>query len=339
MLKDTLEIILITYNRKARLQKTFDQIFADNSPIKDLQITILNNKSTDGSTELIQEYAKKFPNIKHTIHNRNIGGNANIARAFETASLKYFWILCDDDEYKWDNWKEVEEAIEQDNDAIVVTNYLGPKNSVPALLKQMTFVPSTIYKTENITDTVLINAEYSIYTMFSQLAINCYLLNHNKKIHICDDWIVNLVLNLEDCSYTKGCDENVHPYYKQNFWQIGYLNTVQMIKDKKLREEILYNFDVDGDPFFAGLKKMFLVNTYIYKNSFKNISDSFAAFDFKQRLIFIIAYFAFLFDDKILIRVKKIINFYKTEKGFYLTLFNKIKIKLISFKVKEEKKC
>lgn len=39
-IKENLQIILITYNRKNYLQRTFDQIFADNSPIKGFDITI-----------------------------------------------------------------------------------------------------------------------------------------------------------------------------------------------------------------------------------------------------------------------------------------------------------
>jgi glycosyltransferase involved in cell wall biosynthesis len=98
MLKDILEIFLITYNRKIYLQKTFNQIFANSSPIKNFDITILNNKSTDGTTELIEKYREKFNNIKHIIHNRNIGGNANIARAFELATKNmsgyYVTMIC-----------------------------------------------------------------------------------------------------------------------------------------------------------------------------------------------------------------------------------------------------
>ena len=184
-----LEIILVTFNRKEHLQNTFDQIFADNSPIKDLDITILDNKSTDGTSELIEEYKTKFPNIKHIIHNRNIGGNANICRAFEVASKKYFWILCDDDEYNWDNWNEVEQAMNEDYDAIVVANYVEPEKNLSYLLKQMTFVPSTIHKTENLNDTVMSNAEFNLSNMFSQLALPCHLINNDKRIYVCKGWI------------------------------------------------------------------------------------------------------------------------------------------------------
>src|SRR5574344_826344 len=164
---DILEVFLITYNRKKNLEQTLKSIYAPISPIRNLHITILDNKSTDGSSELIASYIKAFPNSKHVIHNRNIGGNGNIARCYELASKEYFWILCDDDEINFDHWDKVEaELIKDEADAIVVANYLIPSKNVAQLIAQLSFVPAAIYKTSNMTDTVMQNVEWQISTMF-----------------------------------------------------------------------------------------------------------------------------------------------------------------------------
>jgi len=63
-INNNLDIFLITYNRKEQLEGTFKQILAKNSPIKDIPITILDNCSTDGTSQLCEEYAKQYPNIK-----------------------------------------------------------------------------------------------------------------------------------------------------------------------------------------------------------------------------------------------------------------------------------
>ena len=99
-----LQLFLITYNRKKKLQFTLDSLL--NSPVAKYDITVLDNASTDGTSEMLDEYAEKHENIKHVRHNVNIGGNANICRAFEMAAScgkKYAWILCDDDRYDWSN--------------------------------------------------------------------------------------------------------------------------------------------------------------------------------------------------------------------------------------------
>ncbi|UKI41571.1 MAG: glycosyltransferase [Candidatus Melainabacteria bacterium] len=85
-LSDVLEIILITYNREKFLKRTFEQIFDnEKSPVRNLDVTILDNNSTDGTSDLINEYQEKFSNIKHEKNLRNIGGNANIAKAYTMA--------------------------------------------------------------------------------------------------------------------------------------------------------------------------------------------------------------------------------------------------------------
>ena len=122
-MKEKLDVVLITYNRKEFLNKTFEQIFAENSPIKDFDITVLNNASTDGTTELVEEYCQKYSNLKHIINSKNIGGNPNIAKALiEIPSKEYVWVLCDNDTYDWSCWKEIENGINQKYDAIFTRN-------------------------------------------------------------------------------------------------------------------------------------------------------------------------------------------------------------------------
>ena len=81
-----LELFLITYNRKDKCKKTLETILADNSPLKGLPLTVLDNASTDGSSEVIETFAKKFANVTHIRHPKNIGGNANITRSYEMAT-------------------------------------------------------------------------------------------------------------------------------------------------------------------------------------------------------------------------------------------------------------
>ena len=127
MIKDKLQIYLITYNRRNKLKNTLDVLLAEDSPIRDFDITILNNASNDGSYELIEQYCVDYKNLKHIRHNINIGGNANICGAFEmggSCDKEYFWVLCDDDKYDFSNWSEVEELIKEKKDIICLCDYV-----------------------------------------------------------------------------------------------------------------------------------------------------------------------------------------------------------------------
>ena len=252
-IKEKLQIYLITYNRKKKLQETLDIILDCNSPIKDFCITILDNASTDGSSELIAEYCAKYCNLKHVRHNINIGGNANICRAFEmgaSCSKDYFWILCDDDKYDFSNWQEVENAIKNDVDIVCVADYIFPnndaKNNKAYQMFQLTFVPAGIYKASNIDANVLINMYDSILTMFSQCSLVTSVINSEGIVHVLSKPIVfngiyfDDKLTNEEYSYTRGMNDCSILERKINTsWIIGFCQVTTLLNDKKLRQECL----------------------------------------------------------------------------------------------------
>lgn len=271
-----LEIFIVTYNRKKYLKNTLDQILSDTSPVKNYKITILDNCSNDGSSELINEYIKKFSNIKHIIHNHNIGGNANICRAFELSTYPYVWILCDDDEYSWEHWDEVEKAIISGKDLIVVANYCKPKLSDVNLIKQLTFVPAGIYKTSHFSDGMMINAYYNISTMFPQIAIASVYINKNLNIYICNYGIVNMVTNHEDCSYVRGVEGvKPHPYMKNNYWQFGFATAIQLFEDNTLREKLTENINLEEVRGREGYFHMLGITRDLCNNNIRNLTELF----------------------------------------------------------------
>jgi glycosyltransferase involved in cell wall biosynthesis len=337
--KSILEINIVTYNRKEALQKSFEQIFKDSSPIRNFDITILNNNSTDGTTELIESYRKRFSNIKHIKHNRNIGGNANIARAFEIAQKKYVWVLCDDDVFDFSHWNEVEEALLSDKyHAVVVSNYVNPFENLGQLVSQMTFVPAAIYKTEVLTATLMLNMGYNISNMFPHLAIVFDLINENRQIKVMDKWIVKMFPGCGEGSYVRGTGKGIHLFISQMFWQIGFLNSLHMLKDLDKRREIVkYLYTNEAKTAFLRLDIIKQINKVSYKSSKKNLLDLYYSYSFfnKDIAIKLDLLEDFLSSNKIvsyllffiikLSRSYKIFYFYKTDKGYNIKIFNKIK--------------
>lgn len=293
ILNDILEVVLITYNRKSFLENTLSKIFAENSPIKDLQITVLDNKSDDGSSELIEEYCKNHQNLKHIRHKKNIGGNANIARAFEIAEKKYVWVLCDDDDYDWDNWQFVEKGLEEDYDIVFTetSNFQHFKN-IASYTRAATFLPSVIYKTDLITDDALTLAYSNTINLFPHLAFFCDAINQNKKIHTPDKSVViigNRPKKAVETGFYRGIDKYIHPHVKNMFLIVGYINSVQLIKDKKQRTFILNHMSCKKTGFFREISANFKRNRLYYENSFKNICDVFCGINFWQKCQFIVA--------------------------------------------------
>jgi len=244
-LRDKLQIILITYNRRKYLARTFEQIFAENSPVRDFDITVLDNCSTDGTSELIEEYRGRFPHLKHIRHNRNIGGNANICRAFEMASREYLWVLCDDDSYDWSNWVEIQEALMSYRfDMVYVCTLIARqlKKEIPQLLFLASFVPGVIYRTSSITDTVMFNMYGCINTWFPQSVLSIGILVNNQGGYFIPKKDIIIRKTEEDMSggvLLRGSHhEYIHPDLDRIFWHIGYMKVLKIVKDLRKRRDL-----------------------------------------------------------------------------------------------------
>ena len=338
-LENSLDIFLCTYNRKYFLEKTLKSLLARESPLRNLQITILDNASTDGTSELIDEYAQKFSNIKHIRHNRNISGNANIARAFESASKKYFWVLCDDDNYDWTNWDEIENVILSEKyDCILTERKMDfSADDLPYIINSLAFVPCGIYKTKNITDTVMSNIESNIMYSFPHLALGCSLLNQKASFYVPKYTVIRQNVHME---FTKGLNQSMH--FRQSHVNLfsGYINSYQMIQDKKLRAECC-NVLWIGKSFYFSMQQFFLTNGFFPYN----ISDVFLGINASQRLQFITAFIVFVFQyvgKKLYIqlcRLKKLLQQIFSAKNSKDKKHKVITILGMKFKFKRKKKA
>lgn len=232
-----LEIILITYNRNNKLNKTLQKLLSNDSPIKNCQITILDNASTDNTREICNIYCEKYSNIKYICNKYNLGISGNIIRAFELASKKWLWILCDDDKYDWSGWNEIEQALCEDYD-IIHTTYTENKRSekISYIINEASFIPTSIYKTEHINAEFFQNAYGLAYTYLPHQALTIDIINKQGKIYIPRNKIVIQTYN-EKCSMAKR--ENKNLYTKLQNWELlsGYIASYQLIQDKQIKEE------------------------------------------------------------------------------------------------------
>jgi len=316
---NSLQIFLITYNRKKYLQRTFDQIFADNSPIKDFDITILNNKSDDGTSEMIEQYREKFPNIKHIIHNHNIGGNANIVRSFELANKEYVWVLCDDDIYDWANWKEVESAIYRQEDIICVSRYaIDDGVSLESQILQLTFVPAGIFKRSILNNGMIKSMYDQIYAFFPHLVPTIFTINNKNKIYVLGKAVVynGMELKNTDCSYTRGSSLECLSYRTKGMsWIVAYANLCSMIKDIKLK----YNTMTYAIKYIHGSFKQFLkdmVYLYLDEQNWMHFWDIYWQLNAKNRFK-LLTFFIF----------KMFFSMHATHNNFFVIRFFGIKIK------------
>lgn len=317
--KINLELFLVTYNRKDFLQKTLQAVLGENSPVKNFPLTVLDNCSTDGTSELIDTYCQKFPNVRHIRHTKNIGGNANIARAFESARAEYVWVLCDDDTYTLENWPACEQALAQKPAAVVVANYLHPQKSVAHLFRQLSFVPAAIYRTDLITSDTLINMYFNVSNMFPQLAVAAEVLNSGENVIILDKPLVTMQLN-PDASYQRGtsAQSKAHPLMRELFWTMGYLRTLPLLRNKKQRNacsQLIWAEDYTSFLRFCNIFRMQSFGHFWYNYiTALHLLSGWA----KWKFAFLVQLFPFAF-------------FYRTDKEINLCLFDRAKMRIWKF--------
>ncbi len=337
---EKLDIFLITYNRAPYLKKTLEQLFSAESPIKDFPITIIDNNSTDSTADVIKSFQAKFPNIIYKKNKINIGGNGNIARTFELAQKDYIWILCDDDNYCWDSWSDVEKYVEAGAEAIVVGGVDYPKVGIANLFAQTTFLPGVIYKTSNIDETVIVNMQYNISNMFPHLALSSKLINENKEFKITSSKIVTYTQNempLEK-TYMRGYDPlDLHPLMRNLNYLSAYANSIQMIKDKNLRNKLA----TKRRFYMSNLNsaRVFFFNADHYHNSLYNLACIFCALSTFEKFRFLINWILFYTLYRLIyIYIEEIYNenTFETIKTFKIRLFYFLKTNLFKIRFKEQ---
>ena len=87
-------VIIPVYNVKEYLSDCIDSVLAQS--ISDYEVILVNDGSTDGSGELCDQYAEKYPQI-HTVHQQNQGVSVARNTGLEKATGEYVLFLDSDD--------------------------------------------------------------------------------------------------------------------------------------------------------------------------------------------------------------------------------------------------
>ena len=125
-----LSIIICAYNEKDSILTVLDAVQDVNlGPGWDKEIILVDNFSTDGTKELLQEVAERDdPTINVIFHPRNLGKGSSIRTGYANATGKYAVIQDADMEYNPADLKLLLDKAESDGaDAVFGSRTLGGK--------------------------------------------------------------------------------------------------------------------------------------------------------------------------------------------------------------------
>ena len=123
-----LSIIICAYNEKGSILTVLERVRAVNlGPEWEKEIIIVDNSSTDGTRELLQEVTQRGnPEIKVIFHPRNLGKGTSIRSGYAHATGKYAVIQDADFEYDPADLKLLLDKAESDGaDAVFGSRTLG----------------------------------------------------------------------------------------------------------------------------------------------------------------------------------------------------------------------
>lgn len=96
--KKLLSIAIPTYNRSQLLDKALSVLLPQTEEfIEYVDVSVLNNCSTDNSREVLDKYSAQYTNLTVYNHEVNNGMDWNIIQCYNVSKSKYLLILGDDD--------------------------------------------------------------------------------------------------------------------------------------------------------------------------------------------------------------------------------------------------
>ena len=115
MKKPLLTALIVTYNHKNHISKAIESVLAQKTNF-DFQIWILDDCSTDGTSDIAREYANKYPEkIIHILREHNLGGIQNAYQAISKIDTKYYSTLEGDDYWCDENKLQIQVDILENN--------------------------------------------------------------------------------------------------------------------------------------------------------------------------------------------------------------------------------
>ena len=181
-------VIIPVYNTKKFLRESFESIKNQTFDFKDLEIIFINDKSTDGSEEILKEFQDKYSNVflyESQKETRSPGLSRNLG--ISKATSDYIIFFDSDDEMMPEYIETIYDEITQNNVDLVKTSFITWINGV-------TFTTSRgIGRVEVSHDDVSILMDYNYFEPWAGIYRRKYLMEENirflKKFNVYESFI------------------------------------------------------------------------------------------------------------------------------------------------------
>lgn len=154
MAERLISICIPTYNGGQTIDKTLVSIIKEVEKVEnylsEIEIVLTDDKSTDNSVSIINQFIKKYHYIKLFINDKNLGMDGNFRQSAINASGKFVWFSGQDDIFLEGSVAHVMKVIKENHDlGIIYINYSQysqelAKTICPSMFHKQVFRPGDI---------------------------------------------------------------------------------------------------------------------------------------------------------------------------------------------------
>lgn len=179
--KYIISICIPTYNREKSLKNLIDNIINQEWFSEEIQIMIYNDPSQDNTQLMVEEYQKKYPNIKYHRNKTRIGMIPSILESITMCDWEYVWLFSDDDLMHITAIKEMLKTIKEQNPWLILNKMLWAydENSMDIKRQNNHWSIKTVTWVEKLFD-FLSDIDYSIDWYLAHCSLFCF----KKAIYI-----------------------------------------------------------------------------------------------------------------------------------------------------------
>lgn len=191
-------VIVPIYNAEKYMYKCIESI--QNQSLKNIEIILINDGSTDNSGTIADEYAKKDKRIK-VIHQENSGPSVARNKGIEIATGKYIGFVDIDDYIEPTMYEELYNSAYYKNIQVAMCGYIEKYlYDESYMVVKSNLQSNKVYDEEgikkNIISTFAKNENYGFYSMCNKIYLREWLVNSSIKIDINrdhgEDWWFNI---------------------------------------------------------------------------------------------------------------------------------------------------
>ncbi len=120
--KTKLSVFIPVYNGQETIERALDSILLQDVDFK-FEIIVIDDKSTDDTKKILQEYQRKRNNIRVFENEKNMGKGFSVIKAYKAASGDYFHVLDSDDYFiSYNKLQKQVEFLDKNPDYVAVAH-------------------------------------------------------------------------------------------------------------------------------------------------------------------------------------------------------------------------